>query len=627
MAHPVAVSSRPKRCCLPTASPTPRSGFSLLSLLLVVAVIAILAVLSVPNFQAARGRSNERAAMAEMKTLAGAMEMYNLDHNSNVTKLDRTLLTELQRNGYIQQAPSEVMLERMNQVAAKMSPGSHAVVRFEPGANDGIVLPSKQDWLGLARPPAATPEVLPEAPLPPPPPAPVSLPGFVETQSDPLSTFGLEVDTGSYTRARAALEQGQLPRAEEIRVEEVVNFFEYGYALPQVGTFGIRIEGAPSPYDPARQLVRIGVQAREIREPRPPAHLTFVVDVSGSMGRPERLPLVKQALRLLVENLRPDDRVCLVTYGADTGVLLPHTEVRERSRILHALDALRARGSTNVERGLVLGYREATREMVPGHLHRVILTSDGLANQGATSVKQILEKVAADASEGVLLTTVGFGMGRYRDSLMEQLADAGEGVYAYVDRLEEAHRIFVDGLEATLRTVAQEARVQVAFDPEKVRSYRLLGYENRAIADSQFRADATVDAGEIGAGHAATALYELDLAPGAVGDLGTVHLRWREGNEGAESIELSRPIPIERFHSDLAASSPSYRLARLAARFAEWLRADPEAHPCYQGDLGERARALAAELPNHDGAQELSRLVLRALSLAPVRTTAEDACH
>jgi Ca-activated chloride channel family protein len=580
-------------------------------LLIVLVIIGGLAAIATPNFQAARGRSNERAALANLKSLSGALEMYNLDYNSDLKKVDRNLLQELKNQGYLQQVPSDQALARMNTAAAKLARQGREVPVFEAGAHDKIVLPSKKDWLGLVRPARETRKL---APLP------LIQPGFTETLADRLSTFGIEVDTAAYTVVRAALEGGRLPDPEQVRVEEMVNFFKYDDPAPEDSTFAIHLEGAPSPYRAGRKLLRVALKARESGDTRPPAHLTFVIDVSGSMGSRKRLPLVKEALGLLVENLRKDDTVCLVTYGGRTGVLLPHTPARQERTILKSLDGLRAGGSTNVEAGLTLGYQEATRHLVPGHIHRVILATDGLVNRGATYAEPILKRVAADASKGILLTTVGFGMG-HQDQFMERLADAGDGVYAYVDRLEEARRLFVEDLVGTLHTVAQEARIQVSFNPQRVRSYRLIGYENRAIADQDFRND-SVDAGEIGAGHEVSALYELELlpqaqSPGSLCPLGQVHLRWREGGVEAPFVEIERNILPEQMAASAKDTSPRFRLASLVARFAEWLRQSRKAAAYSPRSLLPEAQLLARELAQDKTVAELARLIERAAELAP----------
>ncbi|MGH7860189.1 MAG: YfbK domain-containing protein, partial [Candidatus Binatia bacterium] len=359
---------------------------------------------------------------------------------------------------------------------------------------------------------------------------------FVDTAEDRLSTFGLDVDTGSWSLARSYFDRGAAPPPEAIRVEEFVNAQSYSDPAPRRGDFTLVAEGAPSPFAPdeSYRLLRFAVKARELGAgDRMAANLTFVVDVSGSMNRENRLGLVRRALGLLLSELGGDDRVALVVYGTRGRVVLRHTHDHEAIR--EAIASLRPEGSTNAEEGLRNGYDLAAEAWRRDAINRVILCSDGVANVGATGPESILERIGAEARRGIELTTVGFGMGNYNDALMEQLADRGDGAYHYVDSLEEARRIFVDELTGTLQTVAKDAKVQVEFDPRVVDRWRLLGYENRDVADRDFRND-RVDAGEIGAGHSVTAFYEVELKDGGKGPLATVRLRAKRprGVEAAE---------------------------------------------------------------------------------------------
>ncbi len=352
---------------------------------------------------------------------------------------------------------------------------------------------------------------------------------FVATEVDHLSTFALDVDTASYSVARRYVRDGQLPPAEAVRVEEFVNYFDQEYALPPEVAFAIYADGAPSPfYQVGSHILRIGIQGYDVADSeRLPASLTFVVDVSGSMDRANRLGLVKESLHLLVNNLRPDDRVSIVVYGSDARVILEPTSGDDKRTLLDAIYALRPEGSTNAEAGLRLGYQMANAAYRNGGINRVILASDGVANVGVTNPDQLAAQIRNYADGGITLTTVGFGMDNFNDVLMEQLADQGDGNYAYVDTLDEAQKLFVEDLTSTLQTIAMDAKVQVDFNPEIVSQYRLIGYENRAIADQDFRNDA-VDAGEIGAGHTVTALYALQLVPEKTGRIATVQLRWQD---------------------------------------------------------------------------------------------------
>lgn len=399
---------------------------------------------------------------------------------------------------------------------------------------------------------------------------------FIDVRADPFSTFGLEVDTGSYTLARRHLMEGRLPPPESVRVEEWLNAFDYGDPAPTAGTFEMVVQGAPSPFGgleaAKRHVVRLGVKATEtLPRQTGPAALTFVVDVSGSMDGPERLGLVKQSLGLLLSELRPEDSVALVTYGDAGRVILPHT--RDKEAIRAALTELVSGGSTNAEEGLVLGYREAEKAFRPDGVNRVILCSDGVANVGATGPDSILESIGEKADRGIELTTLGFGMGTYNDHLMERLADQGDGRYAYVDDLKEAHRLLVEELAGTLMTVAEETRVQVEWNPAAVKGYRLIGYENRAIPDEEFRYDAT-DAGEIGPGHAVTALYEVELAEPVVPGrpLGVWYIRYRDPATD-RFVEESRYLTPADLSPSWEQSPPALRFAALVAAAARSVEA------------------------------------------------------
>jgi Ca-activated chloride channel family protein len=446
---------------------------------------------------------------------------------------------------------------------------------------------------------------------------------FVDTEEDRLSTFGLEVDTGSYGVAAAYLRDGHLPPPEAIRVEELVNAFRYGdpEATPAGRTaFTLRAEGAPSPFagGERHRLLRFHLRARTVDPAdRPPAVLTFVVDVSGSMARDNRLGLVKRALGLLVDQLRPDDRVDLVVYGSSGRVLLPHTGDLERLRA--AIEALEPEGATNAEEGLRLAYDLATQARRDGAIHRVILCSDGVANVGATGPGSILARIGEEARRGIELTTVGFGMGNYNDVLMEQLADAGNGRYAYVEDLRAARRVFVEDLTGTLQTVAADAKAQVEFDPRVVERWRLLGYENRDIADEDFRDD-RVDAGEIGAGHEVTALYEVKLRRRIArrGAVATLRLRYRPvGADGPGAVvETSHELRWRDLAPSWERASPGLRLAAVVAELAEVLKGSYWARGSSLDDVARSAAAATADFPGDDRVAELAELAHRAAALA-----------
>jgi Ca-activated chloride channel family protein len=455
---------------------------------------------------------------------------------------------------------------------------------------------------------------------------------FLDPEEDRLSTFALDVDTGSWGVVRRYLEGGDLPPAEAVRVEEIVNALDYGDPAPAEGDFALHAEGAPTPFGGGDRyrLLRFALQAREVDPAdRKPAALTFVIDVSGSMARENRLGLVKASLGLLLDELRPDDRVALVVYGSRGRVVLAPTADKEALRA--AVNGLYPEGATNAEEGLALGYDVASAALRPGAINRVILASDGVANVGATGPDSILARVRAEAARGIELTTLGFGMGNYNDVLMERLADDGDGRYAYLDTLEEARRVLVEELTGTLQTVAEEARAQVEFNPEVVERYRLLGYENRDLADERFRDD-TADAGEIGAGHTVTALYEVKLREQATGRAGerayrnapvaTLRLRWRP--DGAEAfVETERELSLGELASDWERASPALRLAGLAAELAELLRGSYWAREGSLDAVFRGLQALQPELAGDARAAELAALAGKAARVAPKPAAAE----
>lgn len=440
--------------------------------------------------------------------------------------------------------------------------------------------------------------------------------GFVDPREDPLSTFALDVDTGSYGVARTLLDRGLLPPADSIRVEEWVNSLPAADQAPKDEDLAITAESGLAPgLDDGTQLVRVAVTAREVTPAaRPPVHVTLVVDRSGSMDIRERLGLVQSSLALLADRLRDDDTVSVVSFEDRATPILQPTPVRETDRILEAIEQLEPGGSTNLEAGLTLGYEQAREHFDEEGLNLVVLCSDGVANVGATGPGSITERIAEEGRDGISLVTVGYGMGNYNDHLMEQLADLGDGFYSYVDTFAEAEELFGTALTTTLTPVAAQARSQVSFDPGLVTSYRLVGYDNREIADEDYT-DMSVDAGELGAGHHATALYEVRLADGVEpGDvIGSAGLRWTspaDGRTHEADAELVAADPG-------AATASSIEMAALVADFAQVLKgAAPYAdRPVDLASL--RARAEALDEAGIEGARELSELVAAAERAAP----------
>ncbi|MCE9671271.1 von Willebrand factor type A domain-containing protein [Myxococcus stipitatus] len=398
---------------------------------------------------------------------------------------------------------------------------------------------------------------------------------FTETAKDPLSTFAADVDTASYTVARRYLVQGQLPPGSSVRVEEFVNYFKYRYAPPEKGAFTVHLEAAPSPFNPRRHFVRVGVQGKVVsRSQRKPAHLVFLVDTSGSMASDDKLPLAKEAIKIAVKNLNENDTVAIVTYAGSTRDLLSPTPATDVKRIHAALDTLQAGGGTSMGTGMDLAYRHAVKKAAGGVVSRVVVLTDGDTNIGPNlSPQAMLESIHKYVAEGVTLTTVGFGMGNYRDDLMEKLADKGNGNCFYVDSYKEARKVFETQLTGTLEVIAKDVKLQVEFDPVAVKRYRLLGYENRNVADQDFRDD-KVDAGEIGAGHNVTALYEVELEPETKAPLATVRVRAKAPN-GTEAAEQAFPFERARMRESLEAASPDFRFALAVAATADILRGNP----------------------------------------------------
>ncbi|MBN1954939.1 MAG: von Willebrand factor type A domain-containing protein [Anaerolineae bacterium] len=443
---------------------------------------------------------------------------------------------------------------------------------------------------------------------------------FVDTDEDNLSTFAVDVDTGSYTIMRYYVNDGYLPPNESVRVEEYVNYFEQGYDSPPVdaGAFAVHLEGAPSLFGgEPHYLLRVGLQGYVPQEAeRSDVVLTFVIDVSGSMNRQDRLELVKEALELLLAELRPSDRIGIAVYGSRGYTLLPHTPVAEAEEIQAAIRRLVPEGSTNAEEGLLIGYQMAAAAFDPAAINRVILCSDGVANVGDTGADSIWEQIGGYAEQGIYLTTVGFGMGNYNDVLMEQLADQGDGFYAYVDTLLEAERLFVYELPSTLQVIARDARVQVEFNPAVVRSYRLVGYENRDVADEDFRDDA-VDGGEIGLAHSVTALYEIKFWEGAAAsDLAlTVYVRYTDPASGGV-VEVSRSITWAEFAPTFEEASLRFQMAAVVAEYAEVLRGSYWARgSSLEAVLGQAAR-LAPHLSDDRDVVEFVALLERAVEIS-----------
>ncbi len=436
---------------------------------------------------------------------------------------------------------------------------------------------------------------------------------FVDTEDDTRSTFAIDVDTASYTKSRAYLNDGNIPEKDAVRTEEFINFFDYGYIAPSQKEFSVFIDGCGSRFGKNCHLLRFGLKGMKIEpKDRKPAVLTFVIDVSGSMDREDRLELVKGSLELLLEELKESDSVGIVIYGSRGKVLMEHKGIKEKGKIKEAIKQLSAEGSTYAEEGLKLGYELAGKAFKTGAINRIILCSDGVANVGETGAEGILKTIEEHKDKGITLSAIGFGMENYNDVLMEKLGDKGNGHYAYVDDILEARRIFVENLTGTLQVIAKDVKIQIEFDPAAVRSYRLLGYENRDVADEDFRND-KVDGGEVGSGHSVTALYEIKLWDKPSGDrLGTFNIRYKKDNDIVEEENIQ--IKAETVKRDFSQAPDPLRLAACVAEFAELLK---ESYWAKDGNfkdvLDELLRIRSYE--NDGKVIELKALVSKAMQL------------
>ena len=413
-----------------------------------------------------------------------------------------------------------------------------------------------------------------------------------QVRTEPVSTFSVDVDTGAYANMRRFVSAGSLPPKDAMRTEELINYFRYDYERPgrQEAPFTVSTDVMTTPWNPATRLLRIGLRGYDLpRSARPPANLVFLVDVSGSMGSPDKLPLVKTALAGLAGELSPRDKVSIVVYAGAAGLVLEPTN--DERKIRAALDQLSAGGSTAGGAGLQLAYRIARDNMIPGGVNRILLATDGDFNVGVSDTKALLQMVEHERDSGITLTTLGFGEGNYNEAMMEQVADHGNGNYAYIDSALEAKKVLGEQMSSTLFTIAKDVKIQVEFNPAQVSQYRLLGYENRALREEDFNND-KVDAGDIGAGHQVTAIYEIVPAGakgwsdprrydeadslqkrGDPGEIAFVKLRYKLPN-GSTSQLISQPVPTSLM---LRRNAPSadFSFAVAVAAFGQKLRGDP----------------------------------------------------
>ena len=430
---------------------------------------------------------------------------------------------------------------------------------------------------------------------------------FVQTHQDALSTFSVDVDAASFTIARKKINSGLMPPIASVRAEEFINYFPYGYQAPKQDVFNVDMKAFKDPLRTDHTYVRVALKAKEYTAAnRPALNLSFLIDVSGSMSASDKLPLAKKSMIMLIESLRPDDSVSISTYAGRTAQILPATSGAEKEKIIAAIHQLESGGSTAMSSGLELAYEQAWAKFDPKKENRVVVLSDGDANVGNTSWKEMLDNIKSYADRGVTMSTIGFGMGNYKDTNMEQLANNGDGNSYYIDSPQEARRIFVEGFTSTMIAVARDVKIQVEFDPEVVSSYRLIGYENRDIADKDFRND-RVDAGEVGAGHSVTALYEIKTT-GEKGTLATTRLRYEKPGKDNTATERVYQISSSQLTPNL---SKDLQLAYTAATFAEILRKSPYTRDVTLAMLVEYAQKTALHpdlIKLIKGAHELSHV-------------------
>jgi Ca-activated chloride channel family protein len=415
---------------------------------------------------------------------------------------------------------------------------------------------------------------------------------FLDTLKNPLSTFSIDVDTASYANIRRFINNNQYPYKDAVRIEEMINYFAYDYPLPKKKhPFEIYTEISGCPWNPDHRLIHIGLQGKKLESDElPPNNLVFLLDVSGSMEPANKLPLLKKAFKLLIHELGAKDRVSIVVYAGAAGLVLPSTPANQKDKIIAALDRLSAGGSTAGGAGIQLAYKVAWENFIPDGNNRIILATDGDFNIGISSTSELVRMIEEKRKKGIFLTILGFGMGNYKDGRMEQIADKGNGNYHYIDNLLEAKKVFVNDMRGTLFTIAKDVKIQVEFNPAKVRAYRLIGYENRLLKKEDFDDD-TKDAGELGAGHTVTALYEIipfgseEEVP-VVGDLKyqmvkidpkaykskeilTVKLRYKKP-DGKKSQLIEMPLADDNIA--IAKASPNFKFSAAVAEFGMLLR-------------------------------------------------------
>jgi len=414
---------------------------------------------------------------------------------------------------------------------------------------------------------------------------------FVAVAQQPVTTFSADVDRAAYANVRRIIGYGQIPPKDAVRIEEMVNYFDYDYPAPEEGSASpLRVspELAPAPWNPNHLLLRIGLQAKKIDLAKvPPSNIVFLIDISGSMDEENKLPLLQSSFKMLLGQLRPDDKVAIVTYANGTKVALPSTNVKDKEKIIKVLDNLYASGGTSGGRGIQLAYEQAQKSFIKNGNNRIILATDGDFNIGINNTTDLEKFIEKQRESGIYMSVLGFGMGNYRDDMAETIADKGNGNYAYIDNITEAKKVLVNELSGTLFAVAKDVKLQLEFNPKYVKEYKLIGYENRMLANEDFTNDKK-DAGEIGAGHTVTALYELVPSDGKVAqslryqsqelnekgkgnELGFLKIRYKDPKvKDAKSVEITEPLVFNK--KALKETSTDYRFAASVAEFGILLR-------------------------------------------------------
>ena len=414
---------------------------------------------------------------------------------------------------------------------------------------------------------------------------------FVAVAQQPVTTFSADVDRAAYANVRRIIGYGQIPPKDAVRIEEMVNYFDYDYPTPEEGSASpLRVspELAPAPWNPNHLLLRIGLQAKKIDLAKaPPSNIVFLIDVSGSMDEENKLPLLKSSFKMLLGQLKPDDKIAIVTYANGTKVALPSTSVKDKEKIIKVLDNLYASGGTSGGKGIQLAYEQAQKSFIKNGNNRIILATDGDFNIGINNTTDLEKFIEKQRESGIYMSVLGFGIGNYRDDMAETIADKGNGNYAYIDSITEAKKVLVNELSGTLFAVAKDVKLQLEFNPKYVKEYKLIGYENRMLANEDFTNDKK-DAGEIGAGHTVTALYELVPSDGKVAqslryqsqelnekgkgnELGFLKIRYKDPKvKDAKSVEITEPLVFNK--KALKETSTDYRFAASVAEFGILLR-------------------------------------------------------